>query len=449
MGSESIAQDLAEKVEIFTRGALLDYKKSIACRQVKVSGKKGHSRGGFMHSGDIKILLLEGIHPIAAQTLRSRGFQVDVETTAFSESELMKKVPEYHVLGIRSKTQITKQVINSSANLWAIGAFCIGTNQIDLEEANHRGVPVFNAPYSNTRSVAELIIAELVALSRHLGDRNNEVHQGVWLKSASGAREIRGKTLGIVGYGHIGSQIIILAEAIGLRVVYYDIVKKLPLGNSQSMNSLEDLLQQADFVTMHVPETEQTKRMISKAEFSRMKKGSFFLNASRGSVVVVEDLAEALKTGHLGGAAVDVYPDEPKNNNEVFYSVLRGLPNMILTPHIGGSTEEAQEAIGAEVAESFTRFLERGSTLGAVNFPAVDPGASHGQFVLMNVHRNVPGVLGAINSIVSKEGMNIRSQLLSTDSEIGYLVMRLEGANGSAVAAQVARLGTSIKTRYL
>lgn len=402
-------------------------------------------------SGDgYKLLLLEGIHPIAAQILRARGYHVDTENTAFGEAELAERIAKYHAVGIRSKTQLTAPVIRNAKNLMVIGAFCIGTNQIELDEANRHGIPVFNAPYSNTRSVAELIIAELVALARRLGDRNNEVHRGVWQKSAEGAREIRGKILGIVGYGHIGTQVGILAEAMGLRVIYYDVIKKLPLGNAQATNTLDDLLQQSDFVTLHVPETEQTRQMMAKERFAQMKKGAFFLNASRGTVVVVEDLAAAIESGHLGGAAVDVFPEEPKNNKEVFQSVLRGLPNVILTPHIGGSTEEAQEAIGVEVAESLIRYLGRGSTIGAVNFPVVDPAPpSPKDFVLLNVHKNVPGVMGEINSIVSKQGMNIKSQHLSTDSHIGYLAMGLEGGNGPEVMKQVSALKTSIRTRSI
>lgn len=400
-----------------------------------------------MSTSHFKILLLEGIHPIAQRELESQGFHVDLESTALTESELCERVKGYHAIGIRSKTQITQKVLQASPDLWTVGAFCIGTNQIDLEAANTLGIPAFNAPYSNTRSVAELVIAEMIALSRKLGDCNTAAHKGEWRKSAKEAHEIRGKTLGIVGYGHIGSQVSVLAEALGLRVIYYDIVTKLPLGNSRAMDSLDSLLQESDFVTLHVPETELTKEMMDHSQMTLMKKGSYLINASRGSVVNVEDLAEMISSGHLGGAAVDVFPAEPKNNKEQFSSILQGLPNVILTPHIGGSTEEAQENIGREVAESLSNYLTRGASLGAVNFPSVDPGPLKEGIHLMNIHHNVPGVMSKINSIVSEEGMNILSQHLATDNKIGYLVMRLQGENGAAVAQKVSQLETSIKTR--
>lgn len=396
-----------------------------------------------------RVLLLESIHPVAVKKFEDAGFVVDREKGALSEDELCQRIADYSAVGLRSKTQITEKVLANAKNLWAIGTFCIGTNQVALERANHQGVPVFNAPYSNTRSVAELIIAEMIALSRQLGDRNTRAHQGQWHKSASGSREIRGKTLGIIGYGHIGSQVSVLAEALGLSVLYYDVVKKLPLGNSKSVSSMERLLQKSDFVTLHVPETAETKNMIGAKQFAQMKKGAYFLNASRGSVVVIEDLVEALKTDQLGGAAVDVFPVEPKNNDQPFKSPLLGLPNVILTPHIGGSTEEAQESIGLEVSESLIKYLRAGSTYGAVNFPNLDPPQKTSDFRLYNVHKNVPGVLGEINGIVSNLGLNIKTQHLSTDQDIGYLVMGLEGGTEALEEAwqKVYDLKTSIKTR--
>lgn len=396
-----------------------------------------------------KILLLENIHPGAVEALEASGFQIACEAGALTESELCERLPEFDVLGIRSKTRITRKVIEAAPNLLTIGAFCIGTNQIDLESANGRGIPVFNAPYSNTRSVAELVLAELVALSRQLGEVNSAAHRGGWLKSAKGAREVRGKVLGIVGYGHIGSQLSVLAEGLGLRVLYFDIIKKLPLGNAKAMESLESLLAASDFVTLHVPETPLTKNMIAAAQLQLMKPGSYLINASRGSVVDIPSLAAELKSGHLAGAAVDVFPKEPKNNDEKFQSELQGLPNVILTPHIGGSTEEAQAAIGLEVAESFVRYLVYGSTLGAVNFPRVDcPMTATGQRIV-NVHKNVPGVLGDINGIVSRSGANIKAQYLSTDSKIGYMVMDLENGDLDAILRQIRQLSTSIRTRLL
>jgi D-3-phosphoglycerate dehydrogenase len=364
------------------------------------------------------ILLVENIHPIAKEMLESNGYQVDLISHAPSENELIDLIPKYSALGIRSKTEITSKVMEKGSHLLTIGAFCIGTNQIDLLSARKQGVAVFNAPHSNTRSVAELVIAEMIALSRQLGDRNNKAHKGEWIKSAEGSKEVRGKVLGIVGYGHIGSQVSILAESMGLQVIFYDAVKKLPLGNARSMSSLDELLAQADFVTLHVPEIPETMNMIGSKELSKMKKGSYLINASRGTVVVIEALVEALKTKHIAGCAIDVFPVEPASNKETFVSPLQGLNNVILTPHIGGSTEEAQKAIGIEVAESFRRYLTIGSSSGAVNFPNVDLPIKKGTSRILNVHRNEPGVLGEINTIMSKAGANIECHYLSTDDDI-------------------------------
>ncbi|MCB0390508.1 MAG: phosphoglycerate dehydrogenase [Bdellovibrionales bacterium] len=394
-----------------------------------------------------KILLLEGIHNCAVENLQKEGFQVDLEASAFSGQDLIKRAKDYQAIGIRSKTHITQDVLRTLPELRVIGAFCIGTNQIDLETANISGVPTFNAPYSNTRSVAELVISEMIALARKLGDINNFAHQGKWLKSAKGSHEIRGKTLGIVGYGHIGSQVSILAEAMGLKVIYYDIIKKLPLGNAQSKDTLDELLTLSDFVTLHVPQTPMTKDMITHEQLSKMKKGSYLINASRGNVVVIPDLVMALKDGHLAGAAIDVYPKEPASNDELFSSELQGLKNVILTPHIGGSTEEAQEAIGMEVSESIIRYLKFGFTGGAVNFPNLEVPLHIDGHRLMNVHKNVPGVMRAINSIVSDVGANIRSQYLATDNAIGYVVMDMEKGKFHEAAEKIAALETSIKTQ--
>jgi D-3-phosphoglycerate dehydrogenase / 2-oxoglutarate reductase len=395
----------------------------------------------------IKVLLVENIHPVAKETLESEGFEVQNLTYAPDEKELCTLVKNYHALGIRSKTEISAEVLAAGKNLYTIGAFCIGTNQIDLSAAKSSGIPVFNAPHSNTRSVAEMVIAELVILARQLGDRNMHAHRGGWLKSAEGSREIRGKTLGIVGYGHIGSQVSILAEAMGLKVLFYDTVKKLPLGNAQACTSLNELLSRADFVTLHVPETPQTKEMIGKKELSKMKKGSYLINASRGTVVVIEDLTEALKSKALAGAALDVFPMEPASNKEKFKSPLQEMSNVFLTPHIGGSTEEAQYAIGLEVAESFRRFLKVGSTSGAVNFPQVDLPVNKGSHRLLNVHRNEPGVLGEINGVVSRYGANIQAQYLSTEAKIGYLVMDIETKKAEPLIHEISALPRSIKTR--
>jgi len=399
--------------------------------------------------GSIKILLLENIHPVAKAELTAEGFAVETTSAALPEDELCAKVRDVHILGIRSKTQVTSKVLDEGKRLLAVGAFCIGTNQIDLAHANKRGVPAFNAPFSNTRSVAELIMAEIVMLSRHLGDRVREVHAGTWKKVAVGSHEVRGHTIGIVGYGHIGSQIGVLAEAFGMRVVFYDIAAKLPMGNNRALPKLTDVLAQADFVTLHVPETPQTKNMIGVAELAAMKPGACLLNASRGTVVDVDALADAIKRKHVGGAAVDVYPSEPEGNSDGFQSPLRGLPNVILTPHIGGSTEEAQEAIGKEVAAALLKFINQGTTTGAVNFPQVELAVTKGAHRILNIHRNVPGVLRDINKIVSDHNANIRAQLLATDADIGYLVMDLDHDLSQPVKQAIAELPTSIRTRIL
>lgn len=400
-------------------------------------------------NGEHQILLLEGIHPVAKERLEAEGFKVRLEPHALEGDALAAALAGVSALGIRSKSQLTEPVLRKANELLVVGAFCIGTNQIELAAANRQGVPVFNAPYSNTRSVAELVLAELIALSRRLADVSAKAHQGVWVKSAAGAHEVRGKVLGIIGYGHIGSQLSVLAESLGLKVVYYDIIKKLPLGNARPMESLEALLEQADFVSLHVPATPLTENMIGEAQLARMKKGSCLINASRGTVVVIPALAAAIRAGHLGGAAIDVFPEEPQSNKEPFESELQGLPNVILSPHIGGSTEEAQEAIGHEVADSLVRYLTRGSTLGAVNFPHVDAPITPGTHRILNVHQNVPGVLRAINGIVSELGANIEAQHLATDPHIGYLVMDVSIAEAARVSEAMRQLPTNIKTRLL
>ena len=374
----------------------------------------------------MRILLTENIHEIAKKTLIEEGFKVDLLSHAPSEDEYIKILKDYDVLGIRSKSELTESIFKNNPHLVAVGAFCIGTNQVNLKKANSFGIPVFNAPHSNTRSVAELVLAEMIALSRQLGDRNTLAHQGEWMKSAEGSKEVRGKTLGIVGYGHIGSQVSILAEAFGLKVIFYDVIKKLPLGNAQPFSNLDELLKKSDFVSLHVPETPGTTNMITEKQLAKMKKGSFLINASRGSVIDIEHLVAALKSKHLAGCALDVFPEEPSSNKEKFKSPLQGLKNVILTPHIGGSTEEAQHAIGLEVAESFRKFLQYGTTAGAVNFPNVELHAKENVTRIINVHRNEPGVLGELNGYISEAKANIQGQYLSTDQKIGYLVTDLE-----------------------
>lgn len=397
----------------------------------------------------MKIALLENIHIVAKEKLAAKGYEVEHFTQSYADAELVSILKNFDAVGIRSKTQLTQEVLMASPHLNVVGCFCIGTNQVDLTAAKRLGIPVFNAPHSNTRSVAELVLAEMVALSRNLFDMSSKVHQGQWQKSANGSFEVRGKTVGIVGFGHIGSQVSILAEAFGMKVVYYDVIKKLPLGNSFQVESLDELLRESDFVTLHVPETTDTRNMMGSDQIARMKKGSYLINASRGSVVDLDSLKDALNSGHLAGAAIDVYPSEPqKNDDKDFASPLQNCKNVILTPHIGGSTQEAQFKIGQEVAESLDQFITLGQTMGAVEFPNVQPSPEIKGRRLLNIHKNVPGVLGGINSIVSQAGINIHSQQLSTDEEIGYLIMDIASGHVEAFE-KIDQLPTSIKTRLI
>jgi D-3-phosphoglycerate dehydrogenase / 2-oxoglutarate reductase len=398
----------------------------------------------------IKVLLLENVSPTALQVFGAEGFQVEAVKHALPPDELRRRVSDVHILGIRSKTHVAAEALAEARRMLTLGCFCIGTNQVDLDAANRRGIPVFNAPFSNTRSVAELMIAEIISLARQLGDRSREVHEGKWRKVAAGCWEIRGKVLGIVGYGHIGRQLGVLAEALGMRVVFYDHVAKLPMGNNVAVGSLGELLEQAEFVSLHVPETPQTRDMIGAAELARMRRGSYLLNASRGSVVVLPALAEALASGQLAGAAVDVYPAEPESgSSEGFRTPLQGLPNVILTPHVGGSTSEAQAAIGREVATALTKFVNAGATTGAVNFPQVEQPVVRGAHRILNVHKNVPGVLRDINKIVSDLSANIQSQVLATDANIGYLIIDMDRDVSREVSKAIGALPTSIRTRIL
>jgi len=396
----------------------------------------------------MKILLLENIHALAKKNLEDQGYQVDLHSGSYGEDELVEHLQKVDMVGIRSKTQLTDSVLKKAPHLNAVGCFCIGTNQVDLITAQKLGIPVFNAPYSNTRSVAELVLSEIVALSRKLCHLSHQVHQGEWKKSAVGSREVRGKTLGIVGYGHIGSQVSILAEAFGLKVLYYDVIKKLPLGNSQAVEDLNDLLSASDFVTLHVPETPETENLMGSSQIAKMKQGACLLNLSRGNVVDIDGLAEALKSGHLAGAAVDVYPKEPKNNQETFSSPLQGIDNVILTPHVGGSTEEAQLNIGIEVSTALATFGQLGQTLGAVGFPQVTAPQRPDCHRILNIHKNVPGVLGQINSIVSELGVNIRGQYLATTKDIGFLLVDIEKGH-QEIFEKVNSLETSIKSRLV
>lgn len=400
--------------------------------------------------GEIKVLLLENIHESGRRIFAGEGYQVEVLPRALSEDELVAKLAEgVHLLGVRSKTRVSRRALESAPRLLAVGAFCIGTNHLDLAAANELGIPVFNAPFSNTRSVAELVICEIIMLARQVGDRSREVHAGEWKKTATASREVRGKTVGIVGYGHIGSQVGVLAEAMGMRVVSYDIRSTLPLGNATALGSLDAVLAEADFVTLHVPETPATRGMIGAPQLARMKDGACLLNLSRGTVVDLDALAEAIRSKKLGGAALDVYPEEPESNSHGFESVMRNLPNVVLTPHVGGSTEEAQESIGREVAHVLTRLVNTGATSGAVNFPHVELPATPDTHRILNVHKNVPGVLRDILRLVSDRNANVLSQVLATDPTIGYLIMDLDKEVANDVRRAIAELETSIRTRIL
>lgn len=397
----------------------------------------------------LKILLLEGVHPVAGERLAQAGYRAEFIKSAYSEQELYEAIDSVHILGIRSKTNVTKRVLERAKHLLAIGCFCIGTDQVDLDTAARVGVPVFNAPFSNTRSVAELTLAELVMLARRAAHKSQLLHAGVWEKSADGCCEVRNKSIGIVGYGHIGPQVGLLAEAFGMRVYFFDIVGKLPLGNATPVGSLEELLKVSDFVTLHVPDTAETRGMIGATQLAMMKQGAHLINLSRGRIVDLDAVAAALNDGRLGGAAIDVFPEEPKSNDEVFESPLRGLPNVILTPHIGGSTLEAQRNIGLEVASTFVKFIETGSTTGSVNFPQVELPLVRDSHRILNIHRNVPGVLGAINSIIASMGANIRAQYLETRGDVGYLIIDIDSEISGAVKMRIDELDSSIKTRLL
>ena len=375
----------------------------------------------------IKILLLENISDSAVEELRAGGY-ADVEKIngALSEAELCEAVKGVHLLGLRSKTQITKKVIESADKLLAIGAFCIGVNQVDLSAATKRGIAVFNAPYSNTRSVAELIIGLCVILIRKIADKNAAAHRGEWLKEAKGSFELRGKTLGIVGYGNIGSQVSAMAEAMGMHVVYHDIATKLPLGNAKQIRELKELLKQSDIVTLHVPSDATTRNIINAETLRSMRKGAILINHSRGDVVDLDALKKAVVSGKIGGAAIDVYPEEPEKNGDPFSSVLQGLPNVILTPHIGGSTEEAQANIGLDVTSKMVKYLELGISAGSHTVPGVSLPPQAGTHRILHIHRNVPGVLGQINSRLSKVGINITGQYLKTNDEIGYVILDVD-----------------------
>lgn len=398
----------------------------------------------------IKILLLEGVHSSAVQTFTKAGYSnVELLAQALEGDELKAKIADVHFVGVRSRTQLTREVLEAAKKLVGIGCFCIGTNQVDLVAAQEKGIVVFNAPYSNTRSVAELVLAEAILLLRGIPEKNAVAHRGGWLKSADNAFEIRGKTLGIVGYGSIGTQLSVLAEGLGMHVLFHDVVAKLPLGNAHQAASLEDLLSRSDIVTLHVPELPSTQWMMGEKEFAAMKPGSIFINAARGTVVVIDELAKALKSGKLLGAAVDVFPVEPKSNKDEFISPLRGLDNVILTPHIGGSTMEAQANIGLEVADKLVRYSDNGTTISAVNFPEVALPEHPGQNRILHVHHNVPGVLSAINQVFAENGINVAGQYLRTHEKLGYVVIDLEPGSSALALEKLAQVPGTVRCRVL
>lgn len=410
---------------------------------------------------DVKVLLLENVNKTGQDILRQQGYQVESLKTSLPEDQLIQKIQDVHVIGIRSKTKLTANVLKHAKNLIVIGCFCIGTNQVDLQYAARQGICVFNSPFSNSRSVAELTLAEIISLARQLTDRSAELHRGTWNKVSAGCWEVRGKTLGIVGYGHIGSQLSVLAEALGMSVKYYDVVPLMGMGTARQVDSLAALLEQADFVTLHVPELPETKNMISKPQLARMRQGAYLINNSRGSVVDIPALVDAMRTGHIAGAALDVYPNEPGGNGDYFDSRLnswaedlRGLKNVILTPHIGGSTEEAQSAIGVEVSNALTRYVNEGTTLGAVNMPEVtlrsltidEP--SHARVIY--IHKNVPGVLRKVNEIIADH--NVDKQMTDSRGEVAYLMADISNVDQGEIKDlyhNLEDLSSCIRTRIL
>jgi len=398
----------------------------------------------------IKILLLEGVHPNTVDTFKAAGYSnIEYLKGSLEEAELIEKIRDVHFVGIRSRSNLTEQVLAAAQKLVAIGCFCIGTNQVNLKAAAARGIPVFNAPFSNTRSVAELVLGEILLLLRGIPAKNAKAHRGEWDKSANNSVEARGKKLGIIGYGHIGTQLSIIAESIGMKVYYYDIENKLSLGNATQVATLDELLAMSDVVTLHVPETASTKDMIGEAQLAKMKAGAILINAARGTVVDIPALTAAMASGHLAGAAIDVFPVEPTANGEPFVSPLQAFDNVLLTPHIGGSTQEAQENIGLEVSSKLVKYSDNGSTLSAVNFPEVSLPEHRGSSRLLHIHRNQPGVLNKINQAFADEGINIAGQYLQTTADIGYVVIDVETERSEEALARLKQIDGTIRARIL
>lgn len=398
----------------------------------------------------IKFVLFEGVHQSALDTLHAAGYtNIDFYKKALDGNELKAAVKDAHFIGLRSRTHLTEEIIAAAPKLIAVGCFCIGTNQVDLDAAKARGIPVFNAPFSNTRSVAELVLGEILLLMRNIPQANAEVHRGIWNKSAVGAHEVRGKKLGIIGYGHIGSQLSIIAESLGMKVYFYDIESKLPLGNAQQVHSLEELLGDCDVISLHVPDLPSTRNLMSAECIAQLKRDAILINASRGKVVDIEALSRALKEKKVRGAAIDVFPIEPASINEEFISPLREFDNVILTPHIGGSTAEAQENIGYEVAGKFVKYSDNGSTLSSVNFPEVSLPEHSSAKRLLHIHENRPGILNKINQVFVEENVNIAAQYLQTDPQIGYVVIDVEAENSAPLLAKLREIDGTIRVRVL
>ncbi|GAB6264138.1 phosphoglycerate dehydrogenase [Photobacterium sp. 53610] len=398
----------------------------------------------------IKILLLEGVHPSALEVLKQAGYEnIEYHKGSLAGDELLEAIQDAHFVGIRSRTQLSAEVFDAAKKLIAVGCFCIGTNQVDLAEASRRGIPVFNAPFSNTRSVAELVLGEILLLLRGIPEKNAKAHRGEWQKSADASYEARGKKLGIIGYGHIGTQLSILAENLGMDVYFYDIENKLTLGNATQVDTLSELLNKADVITLHVPETLDTQNMMGAEEFARMKPGSIFINAARGTVVDIDALCSALESKHLAGAAIDVFPVEPKTNNDPFESPLTRFDNVILTPHIGGSTQEAQQNIGIEVAGKIVKYSDNGSTVSAVGFPEVTLPEHRGCSRLLHIHENRPGILNQITTIFASEGINIAAQYLQTSPELGYVVIDVETERSEEALNKLKAIDGTIRARIL
>ena len=403
-----------------------------------------------LEKSKIRILLLEGVHQSAIDTLNAAGYtNIEYLTHSLGEEELIEKIADAHFVGIRSRTQLTEKVFEAARKLVAVGCFCIGTNQVDLQAATRRGVAVFNAPFSNTRSVAELVLAQAILLLRGVPEKNAKAHRGEWLKSAKNSYEIRGKKLVIIGYGNIGTQFSVLAESLGMDVYFYDVVSKLPIGNATQVGTLQELLNISDVVSLHVPETPATKYMFKAEQFAQMKPGSILMNASRGTVVDIDALADALSSGKLLGAAIDVFPVEPKSNDEEFVSPLREFDNCILTPHVGGSTIEAQENIGREVAEKLAMYSDNGTSVSSVNLPEVALPSHPNQHRLLHIHENVPGVMSEINQVFSENGINVCGQYLQTKEDIGYVVVDVDKAYGELALEKLRQVKGTIRCRVL